>query len=60
MIKIKITTTVIYFQKTVHINSLKNNDEKSFDSIIMLRFDEKKVTKEKFYGTKKDNEHLGC
>ena len=25
----------------------------------MLRFDEKKVAKETFYGTKKDNEYLG-
>ena len=49
--KIKITTTIIYSQKNLRINQLKNNDK--IISIIMLRFGETKVTKEKLYGTKR-------
>ena len=37
-------------QKNVRINQLKSNDKNVFDSIIMLRFGEAKVAKEKFYG----------
>ena len=51
--KKKITTTIRYFQENVPINQLKNNHKKFFHSRIMLRFREKKVTKEEFYATKK-------
>ena len=30
---------------------------KTFDCVIMLRFDETKVAKEKFYGAKKNNKY---
>ena len=51
--KIKITTTIIYFQKNARIKQLKNNDEFFFDVIIMVRFGETKVAKAKFYAAKK-------
>ena len=49
LIKIKITTTEIYFQKNVCINQLKNNF-KVVDFMIMLRFGKVKVAKERLYG----------
>ena len=39
------TTTIIYFQKNICINQLKNNDKDFFDSIIMLRFGQTKTAK---------------
>ena len=53
LIKIKITIAIIYSQKDVSINSLKNNDKNMFDSIIMLRSGVTKVAKEKIYAAKK-------
>ena len=61
LLKIKITTTITYFQKNVRINQLKNNDKNPFDSIIMLRFGETKVTKNKKIWCKKAlMAYLGC
>ena len=37
----------------------KNNKERFFDGIIILRFDETKVAKENFNGLKND-EYVGC
>ena len=51
--KMKITTTVVNSWKNVVINQLKYNDKNFVDDIIMLRFGETKVAKEKFYGAKK-------
>ena len=51
--KDKVTTAIIYFQKNARINYLKNNNKTFFCSIIMLRSGETKVTKERFYATKK-------
>ena len=51
--KIKITTTIRHFQKNAPINWLKNNHKNFVHSIIMLRFGQTKVTKEKFYAAKK-------
>ena len=53
LIKIKITIAIIYSQKDVSINLLKNNDKNMFDSIIMLRSGVTKVPKEKIYAAKK-------
>ena len=49
----QITTTIIYSKKHVRIKYLNNNDKKSFDSIITLRFVETKEAKEIFYAAKK-------
>ena len=52
--KIKITTTVRYFQKNSHINQLKINLKifcSQYNSVEIWR--EKKVTKETFYAAKK-------
>ena len=51
--KMKITTTVVNSWKNVVINQLKYNYKNFVDDIVMLRFGETKVAKEKFYGTKK-------
>ena len=48
--KTKITTTII-LEKCLY-QSAKNNGKIFFDSIIMLRFGETKVAKEKFNGAK--------
>ena len=53
LIKIKITTTVRYFWENACIGWLKINHKNSFHSIILLRFGETKVTREKFYAAKK-------
>ena len=51
--KIKITITVRYFQKNARINQLKDNHKNFVHSIIILKFGEKKIAKEKFYVAKK-------
>ena len=53
LIKFKITTPIMYSQKNVLINQLKNKDNEFFDSKIMLRFSKTKIAKEEFYGVKK-------
>ena len=53
LIKFKITTPIMYSQKNVRINQLKNKDKEFFDSKIMLRFSKTKIAKEDFYGVKK-------
>ena len=53
LIKIKITTIIIPSEKNVCIKQPKKNDKTFFDSIITLRFLERKVPKEKFDPTKK-------
>ena len=53
LIKIEITTTIIYLQKNARISQLENNHKNCFHSIIMLRFRETKITKEMFYAVKK-------
>ena len=53
LVKIKITTTILYSQKNVGIIQLKKNDKFFFDSIIILRFGDTKVGKENLYGVKK-------
>ena len=53
LVKIKITTTILYSQKNVGIIQLKKNDKFFFDSIIILRFGDTKVGKENLYGAKK-------
>ena len=52
--RIKITTTIIYFWKDFSINQLKINVKKKRNifSIIMLRVNETKVAKEICYGAK--------
>ena len=46
-----------------HISNIKiekNNDSKTFDSMIMLRYGKTKVVKKEFYGLKKRKKNLGC
>ena len=50
---IKIVNALIYFQRNVPINQLKDIEKILFDSIIMLRFGKTKVREEEFYGSKK-------
>ena len=45
---------MIYSQKNVRINWLKNNDKNFFHSMIILRFGKTKIAKEEFYGAKKE------
>ena len=52
LMKIKIASTIIYFQKNVCINQLKNDAKNIFGIIIMFRFDLTKLAKEKFYDAK--------
>ena len=49
----KITTIKIYFQKSARINQIKNNHKHFVYSITLLRFEEIKVKREKFYATEK-------
>ena len=42
------------------MSQLKNNHENGFHSIIMLRFGETKVIKEKFYAPQKNYKKMGC
>ena len=51
--KIKVNATIIWFKKNARIICLKNNPKIFCDSIIMSRFGEKKIIKERFYGAKK-------
>ena len=49
---------MMYFSKKyklAYINQLKNNQKSCFDSIIMLRYGETKIEKEKCYRAKKQN-----
>ena len=46
-------------QINVCINQLICDENKYYDSIIMLRFGGTKVVKEELYGTKKSNKYLG-
>ena len=49
----KVTITIRPFQKNVYINQMKNNHNYFFHGIIMLRFGEAKIAKEKFYAGKR-------
>ena len=42
--------TIKHFQKNVCINELRNNDNKIFVSIVMLKFGQTKVSKGEFHG----------
>ena len=44
----KNTTAIRYFQKNAHMSYLKNNTQNVVLSIIVFKFGEKKLTKEKF------------
>ena len=48
----KITTAITYFQKNVHIDQLKNNHRNFFFRIIIVRFGDTEIAKEKFYVAK--------
>ena len=46
--KIKITTTIMYSQKSFHINELENNGSKFFGIKIMLNFGQQKQQEKNF------------
>ena len=50
---IKITTTILYFEKYARINQLQNNHKIFFHNILTLRIGETKIAKGKFYAAKK-------
>ena len=51
--KIKVASTIIYFQKNVRKIQLNNNFKSFFVIIIVLGFGGAKVAEEKLYGTKR-------